>query len=245
MTSPRSVGRIIGALLVAQLATGLIVPYVLLQPLTAAPAVFLENAARMSSLVRFNVLLLFVGGAIPVGTSIATWSVVRERSQGLGLWLMSLALINFTLQILENSHWLTMLSVSQAYVEAGAPDGERFRTLGIAVRSAWKWAHYSHIFAVVGWLFTLFLLLFRTARAPRAITALGMSLSMLHFIGITLPAFAGYRMPFPTLFGMPLGFGILALAAWLMARGFREPDDGTHAGVPERVVVQRRSAGRT
>jgi hypothetical protein len=30
-------------------------------------------------------------------------------------------------------------------------------------------------------------------------------------------------MPFPELFGMPLGLTNLALALWLMAKGFKEP----------------------
>ena len=47
MTSARSVGRIIGVLVLVHLAAGLIVPYVLLHPLTAPPAGFLETAAGM------------------------------------------------------------------------------------------------------------------------------------------------------------------------------------------------------
>ena len=31
-------------------------------------------------------------------------------------------------------------------------------------------------------------------------------------------------MPFPELFGMPLGVANLMLALWLMAKGFKEPD---------------------
>ena len=45
MTSAQRVGRIIGMLLLVHLATGLIVPYVLLLPLTTPPAGFLETAA--------------------------------------------------------------------------------------------------------------------------------------------------------------------------------------------------------
>lgn len=225
MTSAKRVGRIIGMLLLVHLATGLIVPYVLLRPLTSPPAGFLETAAGMSAQVRLNVLLLFVGGAVSVGISVATWPVVRERSYRLGLWLLALAVVNFMLQIVENSHWLSMLSVSQAYAEAGAADAGIFQSLGIVVRSAWKWAHYSHILVVVGWLFTLYCLLFRCAMVPRALAAIGMVACVLQFTGITLPAFAGYGMPFPELFGMPLGLANLGLAVWLMAKGFNEPYD--------------------
>jgi len=223
MTSANRVGRIIGMLLLVHLAAGLIVPYVLLRPLTTPPAGFLEIAAGMSAQIRLNVFVLFVGGALSVAVSVAAWPFVRARSYGLGLWLLALAVVNFTLQIVENSHWLSMLSVSQAYTEAGAADARLFQTLGIAIRSAFKWAHYAHIFVVVGWLFTLYCLLFRCALVPRALAAFGMATGVLHFIGITLPVFAGYRMPFPEFFGMPLGLANLALAVWLMAKGFKEP----------------------
>jgi hypothetical protein len=223
MTSAKSVGRITGMLLLVQLATGLIVPYVLLLPLTRPPAGFLETAAGMSAQVRLNVLLLFVGGAVSVGISVAAWPAVRERSYRLGLWLFALAVVNFTLQIVENSHWLSMLSVSQAYAAAGAAEAGLFQSLGIVLRSAWKWAHYSHILVVVGWLFTLYCLLFRCAMVPRALAAMGMFTCVLHFTGITLPVFGGYRMPSPELFGMPLGLANLVLAVWLMAKGFKEP----------------------
>lgn len=226
MTSAKRVGRIIGMLLLVHLATGLIVPYVLLLPLQAG---FLQTAAEMSAQVRLSVLLLFVGGAVSVAISVAAWPVVRERSYRMGLWLLALSVVNFTLQILENSHWLSMLSVSQGYAEAGAADAEHFQALGIVVRSAWKWAHYSHILVVVGWLFVLYSLLLRSGLVPRALASIGLVATMLHVTGITLPVFLGYRMPFPELFGMPLGLINLALALWLMVKGFKEPHGTLHA----------------
>jgi hypothetical protein len=44
-----------------------------------------------------------------------------------------------------------MLSVSQTFAEAGPSRADQFQALGVAIRSAWKWAHYSHIFIVVAW----------------------------------------------------------------------------------------------
>lgn len=220
MTSAKRVGRIIGMLLLVHLATGLILPYVLLLPVQAS---FLETAVAMEGRVRLSVLLLFVGGAVPVGISIAVWPIIRERSCRLGLWLLAISVVNFTLQIIENSHWLTMLSVSQAFAEAGAAQAESFQSLAVAVIAAWKWEHYSHIFLVVGWLFTLYWLVFRCGIVPRGLGVIGLLASVSQFIGITLPEFAGYSMPYPTLFGMPLGLANLLLAVWLMSKGFKEP----------------------
>lgn len=223
MTSARRTSQIIGVMLLAHLVTGLILPYVLLRPLSVPPAGFLEAAAGMSSQVRLNVLVLFVGGAIPVGIAVAVWPLVRQRGYALRLWLLALAVVNLSLQVVENGHWLSMLSLSEAYAEAGAADAGRFQSLAIVVRSAWKWAHYSHIMVVVGWLFVLYGLLFRTAMVPRALAAMGLVATILQVTGITLPVFLDYRMPYPALFGMPLGLVNLALASWLMAKGLREP----------------------
>lgn len=124
--------------------------------------------------------------------------------------------------MIENSHWLTMLTLSREYVSAGPEARVGLELLGIAERAAWKWVHYSHIFIVVAWLFALFLLLGHTRMAPRALAGVGMLFCLSQFVGITLPAFAGYRMPFQTLLGAPLGLAILALAGWAMVRGLGE-----------------------
>lgn len=221
MTIPLRAGRLIGALLLVHLATGLIVPYVMLVPLQHG---FLEVAAGMSGLVRLSVLLLFLGGAASVIISIAAWPIVRERGYRLGLFVLALSVVNFTLQLVENSHWLTMLSVSQAYAAADAGDARLFEGLAIVVKAAARWAHYSHIGIVVAWLFAFYALVFRGGMVPRTLAIAGMVACVLQFTGITLPVFGGYRMPYPELFGMPLGLVNLALAGWLMVKGFANPD---------------------
>lgn len=218
-TSTRRLGRITGVLLLLHLATGLIVPYVLLLPVQAD---FVADAAGMEGRVRLSVLLLFIGGAIPVAVSTLLWPIVRERNTRLGLWLLVLCVVNLTIQIIENVHWLSMLSVSQAYAVAGADAPTLARSLEITVRSGFKWAHYSHLLVVVGWLFVLFWILLRSRLAPRALIVVGMVTCLAQFVGITLPEFGGYTMPLPEAFGMPLGLVIVLLAVWLIAAGFRE-----------------------
>ena len=149
-----------------------------------------------------------------------------------------LAAINFTLQILENSHWLSMLSVSQAYAAADAAQAALFPPLATVVRAGWKWTHYSHILIVVAWLFTLYWVLLRCAMVPRVLAVIGMVTCLMQFVGITLPAFGGYRMPLQTAFGMPLGVANLMLAAWLVAKGFRAPGD---TGAVSHDVARARS----
>ncbi len=221
MTTPKSIGQLAGLLLLVQLVTGLILPYVLLLPVSTPAGAFLDSAAGMAGTVRLSVMMLFVGGAVPLGLAIVAWPVIRERQHRLGLWLLALAVINFTLQLIENAHWLWLLSISEAYASAGGAEAEIFQALAHVVHSSFRWAHYSHILIVVAWLFTLYLLLYRGAMVPRAIAAAGMGAALLHFIGIVLPAFGGFRMPYGDLFGAPLAVTTLVLALWLMIKGFR------------------------
>jgi hypothetical protein len=221
MKSAKSIGRIIGILLLVHLATGLTVPYILMHPLTTPPG-FLASAAGMAFQVRLSVLVLFVGGAVTVGIAIAAWPVFRRYSYALALWLLALAVVNFSLQAVENGHWLSMLSLSQEYAQAGAADAGLFQAQSAVVRAAWKWEHYTHLLVVVIWMFVLYGLLYRSALVPRALAASGMVAAVLQITGITLPQLLDYHVPSPTLFGLPLGLTYLALALWLIAKGFEE-----------------------
>lgn len=222
MTISRTAGRVAGLFLLVQLVTGLILPYILLLPISTPAGAFLDNAALMAGTVRLSALMLFVGGAAALAVAVLIWPAVRERHPRLGLWLLALAVMNFTLQLIENAHWLSLLSMSEAYASAGQTDPGIFRALALIAHSWFRWVHYSHILVVVAWLFTLYLLIHRGALAPRPIAAFGMGTALLHFIGIILPAFGGYRMPYPDLFGAPLGLVTLVLALWLMVRGFAD-----------------------
>jgi hypothetical protein len=214
-------GQFLGALLLIQLACGLILPYVFLLPLTAPPAAFLDHAAGMSMTIRLNVLMLLIGGALPFVISLILIRSHQDREWTVGAVLLVLAAATFVLQIIENTYWLSMLSVSETYRSAEAQGG--FEVAGIVIRSGFKWVHYSHILVVIGWLFTLYLLCFRTGVVPRVLAVAGMVGCAFHFGGIILPAFAGITMPYSTLFGIPLALVTVLTAGWLLARGMSNP----------------------
>ena len=65
MKSAKSTGRMIGVLLFVQLA-GLIVPFVLLHPLTSGPRDYLANAAGASFQLKVAVFLLFANCALTI-----------------------------------------------------------------------------------------------------------------------------------------------------------------------------------
>lgn len=226
MTPARTVGRLIGMLVLIHLATGLTIPYILMQSITAPPASFLADAAGIASQIRLSVALLFVGGVVTVAIAIVAWPVLRQHCYAMGQWLLALSVVNLALQVVENQHWLSMLFLSQEYTRAASASGDLLQALAPTVRSGWLWAHYTHLLVVVGWMFLLYVVLYRLKLVPRTLAAIGLLAALLQIGGITLPVLLDYRVPFRmALYGMPLGVVYLGLGLWLMVRGFKERPD--------------------
>jgi hypothetical protein len=218
MKPVKNVGRIIGMLLFVQLA-GLIVPFVLLHPLTTGAQNYLANAAGASLQIKVAVFLLFANCALTIGIAIAAWPVFRQYSEALALWLLAVSVIMFLLQAVDNAHILSMLSLSKQYAEAGGPD-ELFQTLAATVGSTRRWVHYTELLVIDCWIFLLYSILYRFRLVPRALAAFGLITVLLHFTGIPLPGFLGYSNV--TLMGVSMALSHIALALWLMIRGFEE-----------------------
>ena len=220
MRTEKSTGRIIGLLLFVQLA-GLIVPFVLLHPLTTGPRNYLANAAGYSFQLKVAVFLLFANCALTIGISIAAFRIFRQYSEAMALWLVAVSVIMFLMQAVDNVHILSMLSLSQQYAQAGGPD-ELFQTLAAVVGSTRRWAHYTELLVIDAWIFLLYSFLYRFALVPRALAAFGLITVLLHFTGIPLPGFIGYSIV--TLMGVPMALSHIALALWLLIKGFKEHD---------------------
>jgi len=115
---------------------------------------------------------------------------------------------------------MSMLSLSQQYVNGGAADPGLYQVVGAAVASARRSAHWIQLVAIGGWIFVFYSSLLRFALIPRALAAIGLIGIVLQFIGVTLMMFLGYgtigEMAMPLL---PIQ---IAVAVWLMVKGFNE-----------------------
>lgn len=218
MKSAKSIGRLIGIMLIVQLA-GLIVPFLMLHPLTTGARGFLANAAGASFQIKVAVFLLLANCALTIGISIAALPVFRQHSDRMALLLVGVGVIMFSLQAVDNAHIMSMLSLSQQYAQAGGPD-EFFQTLAAAVGSTRRWAHYSELLVIDAWILVFYILLYRFAMVPRALAVFGLITVILHFTGITLPLLLGYSSV--TLLGATMALSHIALALWMMSKGFKE-----------------------
>ena len=216
MRSAKTTGRIVGGLLFVQLA-GLIVPFVMLLPLTTGPQAYLANAAGAAEQIRMAVLLLLANSALTVGISIVAFGVFREYSEALALGLLAAGVAMFLMQAVDNVHVLSMLSLSRQYAEAGG-QGEWFQALAASVGATRRWTHLTELVIIDCWMFLLYGILHRSRLVPRALAGFGLMTVALHFTGIPVRIFMG-QSPV-SLLGMPMGLAGIALGTWLVVKGF-------------------------
>lgn len=221
MESAKSVGRTVGILLFLQLAAGLTIPFILLRPLMAGSPGFLTAAAENSFQIRAAVLISFVGALLTVSLGITAFPILRRYSKAAALWFMAVCVMSCTLDFVHAGTVMSMLSISQQYAGGNlAADTETYQLIGAAVASARRWAHYTQLAAIGGWVFVFYGSLLRFALIPRLLAALGLIGILLQFIGVTLSGFIGYGII--TEMAMPLLPIQIAVAVWLMVKGFRE-----------------------
>lgn len=211
------VGRGFGGLLLLQLA-GFIVPFVLLLPLGRD---FLTAAAPSAGPIRTAVILLFANGGLTIGLSLIAARMLRGGGDTGPQWLVAAGIIMCLTQAVDNACVLSMLAASERVAAASGPV-DALQVAGEAIRIVRQWTHTVAILAIDVWIASLYLLLRRRRVIPDALAMFGLVTVGLHVVGIPLRSLLGYGPLAPL--GMPMALGHLALAGWLIVRGWPPAD---------------------
>jgi hypothetical protein len=218
MTIARSAGRAAGLLLLAQGIGAALTNFVLLQPALAAPG-FLANAAPHGLRLGASVLIGIVTGALALAIAITVLPVLKKYSERLTFAFLALAIAAMALAVVENGTVMSLLSLSKAYVAANGADPALFEGLRGVVAASRNWAHFTHIVVGGATVFVFYAALYRFALVPRALAGFGMAAFALQIATVSMPFF-GIPVRFALL--APAGIANLALAAWLVTKGFTD-----------------------
>jgi hypothetical protein len=210
--------RRIGALILLQMIGSGLVNFVLSAPLFGSPG-FLVSAAAHPRRLGLSVVLGLALGAISLAIAITAFPIFRRYSQAMALGLVALGGVVLALAAVENMNVMSMLSLSQAYAKAGAAERESFQVLRVVVASARNWAHFVGLIFAGATHFVLYAVLYRFALVPRALAAFGLGAVLLQIAVVAMPLF-GQDVVFPLL--APMGLSQLALALWLLLKGFQD-----------------------
>jgi len=220
MHDAKNIGRIFAALQLTRLVTAPIQNFTLMDPVVAPPG-FLVNAAAHPLNLPLAVMIAFATAVVSIAIAAIAWPVFRRAAPTLALAFIALTVVGVTTSLVECMTLMSMQSLSQAHAAAPGADAALYDGLSLVVGRARNWAHYTNLMVGGVAVGTMFLLMYRGRLVPRAICGFGMAAVLLQLYSLGRPFFGG-----AVSFGLlaPLGVAYLALCAWLLWRGFREPE---------------------
>jgi len=223
MITEKQTGRLIGALLLVAMLLGLWNNFGLTAPIFSG-AGYLHQGAQMPLLFGASALLGLVTSAIGLAVGVVAWPVLRPYSPYLALAFLLLTAVGLATSAMEQSSFLSMLSLSQQYAQTASPDPVLFELLRSMVSADRNGIHYIDKIIAGGGILVLHLALFRSRLLPRFIPAFGAVAALIQMSGISLELFS---RDLPPLMLAPLALAQLVLCLTLLVRGFSPGNVGS------------------
>lgn len=219
MNSTRKTGIIVGVLFLTATFANMLGDG-LMEPILNAPD-YLTKVSANKTQVIIGVLLQLITGAAVVGIGVLMFPILRKHNEPMALGYAAIRIIEGAIFVVMVMSPLLLITLSQQFVKAGAPDASYFQTLG-SVALGWRyWTYQMVLMTYVGGLMLSYLF-YQSKLIPRFISVLGLiahplvvlggMLGMLGYIDTTRGA--GLIMMFPG-----AAFEIL-LPIWLFVKGF-------------------------
>ena len=220
MNSNRKTAIIVGVLFLTATVAG-ILGNSLIDPILNAPD-YLINVYPNRTQMIIGVLISFIIGLAVVGIAVFMFPILKKHNEPIALGYVGIRTAEFAIILVYLISPLILITLSQEYVKAGAPDASSFQTLGavlIAVRH-WIWRLVYIINGVASLM--LAYLLYQSKLIPRSISVLGLIGGAVLLAGTSLAMFGlidvdqGAGM----LVVLPGGLFELILPIWLIVKGF-------------------------
>lgn len=219
MPNEPRVGRLVGALMLVQLA-GLIAPFIMLHALYEPPG-FLESAARSAPRIQLALFLLLVNGALATGIAVYAFPALRRAGDAWATWPIVLGAAWLVMQAVDNTRVVEMVTLSQRFAESSGAPRDVLAAVAPTVAAARRFTHYTTLFAIGSWMLLFYVSLWRARVVPVPLAALGVLAATVHIGGVSLPVLLGYPSTMAVAPGMAISHG--ALIVWLLTKGFAAP----------------------
>jgi hypothetical protein len=184
---------------------------------------YLVSVSENASLVGAGAFLLLIGGACASGIAISLYPVLKKPNPVLALGAVGFRISEGVLRFVSMCVLLSIITLSQLYVKAGAPESSYFQTLGELLLAARGWV--SHVGALLAFSIgcTLYYIIFyQTKLVPRWISVWGLIFGILGIVSCALVS-TGLIAPFSTVqvvMLIPMLPQEIVLAVWLIVKGF-------------------------
>lgn len=188
---------------------------------------YLVSISANQSSIAAGAFLLFIGGVAAMGIALSLYPVLKKYNEGLSLGSVGFRTVEGVFYFVGVTCLLLLITLSQQFVNAGAPDSSYFQTFGALLVSGYRWSMnvVSLLAFSIGCLL-YYLMFYRTKLVPRWLSGWGIIAALLTMVSALL-AMLGLIAPSSAeqgILNLPILLQELALAVWLFIKGFSMPE---------------------
>lgn len=217
MKSTQKTGRIVGALLLFNFISGIIVFQVLQGPVLFSDDFLTATSENANQIIGSTVLGIF-SGLVAIIIAIILLPIFKKYSSNLAYAYLAFCILSFIAIMIDNVSVVSILELSKAYIEQGSDNSSTVLET-LVYRKHW-WTHYFYLLISCFHVFVLFLTLYVSKLVPRLFSIFGIIAVTLMFIEEMFSIF-GQGISMNML--LPIGLIQLLLPLWLLIKGLNLP----------------------
>jgi hypothetical protein len=222
MNTNKKTARIVGVLFILGFAG--VVTALLAKPILDSPDYLIKISDNEDQII-VGALFQFIMAVACAGIGIALYPVLRRYNEGLALGAAGFRIIEAVFDIVGVVILLLLVTLSQEFVKAGAPESSYFQTAGVVLVAGNAWVN--NVVVLLAWCIgalMYYYLFYKTKLLPRWLSGWGLVGAILTIVG---SIFVMFRLigPFSTIQGIlnaPIGLQEMVLAVWLIVKGFNQ-----------------------
>jgi hypothetical protein len=183
---------------------------------------YLLKISTNENQVIIGSLLVLLSAFASTGIAIGLYPVLRKHNEALALGSVGFRLMEGILYIVAVVGLLSLLTLSQDYVQAGASNTPFFQASGALLLATKKWAGQLGVIAFTLGALMYYYVLYQSKLVPRFISGWGVLAAALSLAAVLFVIF-DQIIPFSTVFillQLPIALQEYVLAVWLIVKGF-------------------------
>jgi hypothetical protein len=185
---------------------------------------YLVNIAENAGMVGTGAFLLIIGGLCASGIAISMYPVLKKFNPTLALGAVGFRISEGVLRIVSMSFLLGLITLSQLFVKAGAPESSYFQTLGALLKELRNWVGggVGSLLAFSVGCSLYYIIFYSTKLIPRWISVWGLVTGISGIVSCALVS-TGLIAPISTVqvvMLIPMLPQEIVLAVWLIVKGF-------------------------
>ena len=222
MNSDRQTAIIVGVLFIIATVM-LFIGGAVYDPILSSPD-YLDNAYPNRTIVIIGILLEFIVVPAMLLIPVFLFPILKKHNEALALGYVGFRFLEAVLIIVVESFKLSLINVSQDYLNKGGMDASYFQNIGSSIQSVSDWTFSIYVVVFTLGALILYSVLYKSKLIPRFISAWGFIAAAFMLTGtvlIMVGMFAGISaLGLNLIFATPIAVQEMVLAVWLIVKGF-------------------------